>query len=259
MTTSDLERRLAVVLRKHAEDAMNDTRTEEKLETLLDENERRDRRRRRLGWGAGALVAAAATAGIIAWGAVDPEADRAEPAAPPQPSQAEEVAAAFADAFASSDVARADSYVADSAFVEILEGWSRARSWNAATGFQYLLRGPCDAGAPGALGTPVRCPFDYHALRSDELGRGPYTGSAFIVTVSFGEVVAADEDLVFIENGFSAQMWEPFSEWVTRTHPKDAAVMYTDYPDNSMQAVTDQAIALWERHTKGYVKQEQGR
>ena len=27
---------------------------------------------------------------------------------------------------------------------------------------------------------------------------------------------------------FSPEMWEPFAEWVSTTHPDDAAVMYTD-------------------------------
>lgn len=65
MTTPDLERQLAAVLQRHAEDAMNRTDTRARLNSLITDREQDLRRRRRLTWGAGALVAAAAIIAVI--------------------------------------------------------------------------------------------------------------------------------------------------------------------------------------------------
>ena len=45
-------------------------------------------------------------------------------------------------------------------------------------------------------------------------------------------------------------MWEPFAGWVTRAHPQDAAVMYTD----SGARVSDGSIRRWEKRTREYVR-----
>jgi hypothetical protein len=102
------------------------------------------------------------------------------------------------------------------------------------------------------------CPFDYHALRSDEIGRGPFSGSSFYVTVLNGEIVSASMQLEYASNGFSEQMWEPFAKWVSETYPEDAAVMYADWPSQSLQRMTGESIRLWERHTRGYVEEVVG-
>ena len=45
-------------------------------------------------------------------------------------------------------------------------------------------------------------------------------------------------------------MWEPFAGWVTRAHPQDAAVMYTD----SGARVSEGSIRRWEKRTREYVR-----
>ena len=67
MTTSELERRVAVALKQHAEAAMSETKIDQaKLERLLTDAEGRRTKSRRA-WIAGAVAAAAAVVGVIVW------------------------------------------------------------------------------------------------------------------------------------------------------------------------------------------------
>jgi hypothetical protein len=255
VTTSELERRLTAVLKQHAEDAMNSTRTEEQLEILVADAEQ-DRRRRRRNWAAAGLTAAAATVGLVLWASnLGAETDTADPAL--QPS-AEKVATSFLEAYASFDRDEAASYLADDAFLDIWQGpddvdaWRDGNRWFEAVGFK-MLNESCTEQGTSAAGTRVVCLYDFHAIRSDELGRGPFSGSVFTFTVQDGEIVVADQGLEFLDNGFSAQMWEPFAAWVARTHPEDAAVMYADWPSQQLESLTPRSIELWEKQTKNYV------
>lgn len=258
MNTSDLERRLAVVLQQHAEDAMNSTRTEEKLENLLTESERR--RRRRLGWAAGAVAAAAAVVALIAW-AVGPGTNQSEEVVSARVPPAKQVATAFLDAYAGFDRATAASYLADGAALSIwenslgLEVWRQGNRWFEAIGFR-LVPDKCDTQGRQGSETQVRCTFHYHALGSDELGRGPFSDNTFDFTVRDGKIIAADMELGFETNGFSTQMWEPFAAWVSEAYPKDAAVMYDDWPGQSLESLTTRSIRLWGQHTRDYVQAE---
>lgn len=254
MTTSDLERRLTAVLQRHAEDAMNTTNTEERLQRLLKETER-DTRRRRRGWAAGALVAAAAAGAVIVW--VSGVGDEPDTGTTPQVATAtaedEALATAFLDAYGSWDREEAASYVADPALVEALDpGWMR---WSEAVGFTLLVDSCEESGSSGAV-TRVQCAFDYHALGSDELGLGPFSENVFSISIRDGEIVTADQELEFISNGFSKQMWEPFDAWVARTYPEDAAVMYADWPTASVESHSDRSIELWRQHTRDYVEEQ---
>lgn len=258
MTTSDLERRLAEVLQQHAEETMNSTRTEEQLSTLLEDAERQERRRR-LGWAGGALAAAAAAAVLVVW-STGGSSDPPETAVPAQEAPAEDVATSFVDAYASFERDTAASYLDPDAWIALGDGedWRRVNRWFEAVSFE-VLAGSCEAQPSSPSGTPVRCPFDFHALGSDELGRGPYSGNVFTFTVQDGRIVAADQSLDFLGNGFSKEMWEPFSAWVAETYPKDAAVMYADWPEQSLESHTDRSIRLWAEHVRDYVQAEKGR
>lgn len=254
MTTSDLERRLTAVLQRHAEDAMNTTNTEERLQRLLDETER-DTRRRRRGWAAGALVAAAAAGATIVW--VSGVGDDADTGTTPQVATAtaedEALATAFLDAFGSWDRDEAASYVADPALVEALDpGWTR---WSEAVGFTLLVDS-CEEGGSSAAVTRMQCPFDYHALGSDELGLGPFSDNVFAIDIRDGEIVTANEELEFLSNGFSEQMWEPFAAWVSTTYPEDAAVMYADWPETTLESHSVRSTELWRQHTRDYVEEQ---
>jgi hypothetical protein len=118
-----------------------------------------------------------------------------------------------------------------------------------ATGNKQILDS-CEEAFSYALGTVVRCTWDFHGLRSDEIGRGPYSGSYDEITVRDGEIVEVDG---FIEIAkFGPQMWEPFAEWVSTNYPEDVEVMYergfSDY------RLTMESIRLWEQHTREYVR-----
>lgn len=257
MNTTELERRLGVVLQQHAEDAMKHTDTHAQLQTLQDDVEREAQRRRRLGWGAGALAAAAAVVAVVVV-ATSVGDDEPETAAEPPAPASTDVAAGFLAAYAAYDLDQAATYLADDATVLVwsspqdIDGMRQEAEFSQAVGFR-LLPGPCNPEEGSGATATVDCPFDFHALGSDELGRGPFSSNWFTFTIRDGEIVTAEVSLPYMTNGFSSQAWEPFAAWVTEKHPKDAAVMYADWPGRSMQSMTDRANELWQQNTRAYV------
>jgi hypothetical protein len=175
-----------------------------------------------------------------------------------------EVATSFVEAVGASDAEQAISYLGDDADISKLVGSVGAQgmegtqgelrlllSFFEATGYKQMLDSCKDLGS-SVSGTSLRCTFDYHNFRSDEIGRGPFSGSSFSLTVHDGEIVQARMDLGIEE--FSTQMWEPFASWVSKAYPEDAAVMYTDETHSGVR-LTEESIGLWERHTRGYVEE----
>jgi hypothetical protein len=175
--------------------------------------------------------------------------------APEDPTAAVETATAFLDAYRAFDLEQAAAYLTADANLSGLwggqEDWRLANSFMEAAGVKLLLDS-CEAGDSTAAGTEVRCSYAYHAIRSDEIGLGPFSGSWFFLTVQEGKIVSALMSHEFRANGFSAQMWEPFAMWVAENHPEDAAIMYEDWPTATQEALTDESIALWEQHSQEY-------
>ena len=99
----------------------------------------------------------------------------------------------------------------------------------------------CEEQGDSAAGTTVRCTFDMHAYRSDEVGRGPYSGNYWDVVVRDGKITSAVATWDYIRNGVSSEMWAPFQAWVTSTHPEDVQVMYS-----VAGQITEEAIRLWD-------------
>ena len=101
MNHTELERRLGEVLRQHAEDTMDSTDTQTRLETLERELER-NRPRIRIGWVAGAVAAAAVVAALVV---VDASRDGGTdtPAGPVDDGAATELASDFTAALAAYD------------------------------------------------------------------------------------------------------------------------------------------------------------
>jgi hypothetical protein len=176
---------------------------------------------------------------------------------------AEEVATRFIAAYGAFDADQAISYLAEDADITGLmtsvgaggvEGTLKEFRLLIAqlegTGYKQMLD-PCEELGTSASGTTLRCTFDYHLLRSDEIGRGPFSGSSFLLTVSDGEIGRAVVSFGIQE--FSPQMWEPFANWVSKTYPEDAAVMYED--GYGGVRLTKESSRLWERHTRGYVEE----
>jgi hypothetical protein len=179
-------------------------------------------------------------------------------------ARAEEVATSFVEAYGAFDVEQAITYLAADADIAdligsvgapgvegTLEEFRLLIAFLEAQGYKQMFHS-CEELASSAAGTALRCTFDFHAIRSDEMGRGPFSGSYLLLTVRDGEIVQASKSWAIEE--FSPQMWEPFANWVSKTHPKDAAVMYADGTYSGAR-LSEESIRLWERHTRGYVEE----
>ena len=166
--------------------------------------------------------------------------------------QAEGVATSFLEAYGASDVEQARTYLADDARIASMTEQDDLRlllSFFEATGYRQTLNSCEEVGDsfPGS----VRCTFDFHGLRSSEIGRGPFGGSSFDLFVRDGKIVRASQ--YWETEKFGPQMWEPFAGWVSTTHPKDAAVMYTDGSHSNVR-LTEESVRLWDARTREYVE-----
>jgi hypothetical protein len=244
---------------------MTTKQVEPDLDSWRDQERRQGRGRQRRRLGALAVAAAIGVAAIVLVLVTRP--GETAPAPPgndgpavyPVDPGAVDVATGFVEAYGSFDATKAISYLADGADVSVVGGaggvgtaqedWPLNLSWWKATGYQQLLD-ECVATGSSAAGTYVRCTLDYYGLRADQIGRGPFSGSFWDLTVRDGQIVSGDQYCEIAR--FSPQMWEPFATWVSETYPKDAAVMYTD--SLSEFRLTQKSIRLWEQHTKEYVK-----
>ena len=243
MNTPELERRVAVALKQHAEAAMNGTKTDPaKLERLLEGAE--GGRKSRRGWVAGAVAAAAAVA-VLVWAmglmSDKPESSSPLPAGPTQPEQ---VATAYVDAYASYDRPRLKSFLAGDA----LASWPDLEMTNRgdeAIEFRVLLDS-CRELNDLSIGTQVWCAFDVHALGSEQVGRGPFSNNRFLLTVEGGKIIESNIYFDYNNNGFNIQMYEPFVAWVTQHYPQDAQAMFAEDetpPDDTSDELFHQHIA----------------
>jgi hypothetical protein len=117
-----------------------------------------------------------------------------------------------------------------------------------AAGFKVTLDS-CVETISGTYASIVRCTYDFHAFRSDEIGRGPYSGNYAEFTIRDGEIidVLAPRNLEFLR-----EMAEPFADWVSANYPDDVEVMYT--PHFSDFRLSPESIRLWERRSREYAK-----
>ena len=90
-------------------------------------------------------------------------------------------------------------------------------------------------------------------LRSDQLGRGPYDNSLFMVTVENGKVVDASLNFSGVSNGYDDEMWHPFEAWMDEQHPEDDELMNAFWDPASTKAEIDASLQLWEQRTQDYV------
>jgi hypothetical protein len=196
----------------------------------------------------GALVAAAVALVLIGAFLIIQSRDEAS-----ANDQAEGVATSFLEAFGTFDVEQARTYLADEATIASMtehDDLGLLISYLEATGYKQILDS-C-AGVGNSDSGSVRCTFDFHGLRSGEIGRGPFGGSSFELFVHDGKIVRAKQD--WGTEKFSPQMWEPFAGWVSTAHPKDAAVMYTDESHSNVR-LTEESVRLWDARTREYVEE----
>jgi hypothetical protein len=158
----------------------------------------RDRKRRNQRIAAGVVGVAFFVAAVLivtAAGSFDRTTTPADQSAVPADGAAEEVALRFLDALAAFDAEKAMSYVADDADITGIinpqvpadtEGLSLMLSMLEASGSNLIIRSCATAAL--ASDTSVVCDFDFHLIRSDEIGRGPFSGSYFVFTVRDGAI-----------------------------------------------------------------------
>jgi hypothetical protein len=227
------------------------------------ENQRRRSRRRKTG-----VLALAAALGLVAIalivgsrGGQDSTTPAIEPpTVNPVDATAVEIATGFVEAYGAFDVEQVSAYLADG--VEIDEVTASGQryvqgtreelrlrlSFLEATGYKVMLDS-CEELSTSATNASVRCTFDYHQLRSDEIGLGPFSGSYFDLWVRDGQIVRVSK--YWDTEGYSAQVWGPFTTWVSTTYPEDAGVMY----EGEGVRLTEESIRLWERHSREYVRE----
>ena len=171
-----------------------------------------------------------------------------------QPQTPTETARAFVQAYrVDMDLNTARSYVAEG--VDVLGPNDEAAllmEYLQAVGTKNTL-GSCEELGTTAEGSQVKCSYEYHMLRSDEMGLGPFEG-ATLITVSDDKVVSVEDasDQSIQSDPFSIQVWDPFRLWVLSSHPDDYDVMY----DGTGWRITEESIPLWEQLTKEYVAEQ---
>jgi hypothetical protein len=252
MTTAELESRLAGLLRERAEGAMNATNTPDKLSELLAEGQGDQGRRNR--WIVGGAVAAAAALVVALWLTRAGNED-IQPAPVPDRSEAESAATEFLESYWSYDLNAVEAAVSDPVVLSedgSLDQWRRWMLWMRAAGFS-LAESQCEAGGSSAQedGTAVHCTYELHGLGSELVGAGPYAGT-YDIAVQDGVVTSAADDFPFNANGFSDNSWEPFADYVARTHPDDVATMYKSAARTEAQTGA-RSRDLWERYLAEYV------
>jgi hypothetical protein len=224
---------------------------------------RKANRKRKVG--AFAVAAAIGVAAVALTLGSRPGENTTTPANPVEATAAEEVATDFVEAYGAFDAEQAITYLADDADISelmtsvgaqgvegTLEELRLLISLMEAQGYEQMFDS-CEETGGYSFGTAVHCPFDFHLIRSDEIGRGPFSGSGFDLTVRDGEIVGAS--MYFEVGKFSPQMWEPFASWVSTTYPEDAAVMYEDGTYSGAR-LTEESVRLWELRSREYVEVE---
>jgi hypothetical protein len=202
------------------------------------------------------VVIGLAAAAVVAIAAVVIVQSRDDDASP------EEVATGFVAAYGDLDADRAIGYLAEDADVSELVSSVGARTEGTREDFRLLVSllraqgyrqtlDSCVEVSSAASGTTVGCGFAFHVLRSDAIGRGPFTGSNFDLTVRDGKIASAALQWNVAE--FSPHVWEPFADWVSKAHPGDAAVMYQDETHTGAR-LSEASIRLWDHRTREYAR-----
>lgn len=171
--------------------------------------------------------------------------------------QAERTAGDFVEAFGAFDAERAMHEVGPNPLSQVIDGQVPPTASGLSTMLAMLRaigyrQSDVSCQGVGAGDTIyVSCAFAFDAIGSDAFGRGPYGGSTFTFTIRSGRIHDASWTLR-TDDGFSAEMWEPFRDWIRADHPEDFDVMYID--NGGSYRLTPASIRLWEQRTKEYVE-----
>lgn len=208
------------------------------------------------------IAAAAAVVAIVVVGLVvatrDDDPNEQIPAAttvaPDSVTAAEEVARRFLDAYVAYDANRAMTYLTDDAIAEAFESPETMRlELNLYEAQPYTVTIlDCEQHDETAAGIIVRCPYEFHFIRSDEIGVGPFGDNYWDLTVRDGKIVMAVDNLPFMTNGMNTEIWTPFANWVSAEYPEDAAVMFTD--GLSSAVYSEESAQLWAQRAQDFVQ-----
>jgi hypothetical protein len=181
------------------------------------------------------------------------------------PDQSVAVARKFLDAVGRYDADAAVSYLTTDAVVrgntiaytgsDDAENLRLTLAHFRAAGYKQTIN-DCAQSGNSASGVMISCAFDLQAIRSDEIGVGPYTDNVWRLTVRDGKIVSAQQEMPHSSNGFSTQVWAPFAAWVSIHHPDDVLTMYINDDDRSTigtQRFTEDSNRLWEQRSAEYV------
>ena len=258
MTTQELERRVAAVLQRHAEEAMNETDTEGLLRQLPHDADRKQKHDRRRALTVAGVVAVAAAVAVVVWmsGQV-PRAD--DPAPVDQDRVAEETAASFVETYATGDQARIAPLLdgAEAALWVDMYGddhWRRGLAWRKAVGGQ-ILPGDCSELWRSPAGTEVSCTYDFHELHSEQYGVGPFGDNTLTFTIQDGKILEVTDKTAVSTNGYWPDVWDPFVLWLKRNHPDEAKRMFPAWPDTLYVNDTPPGLRLWQQLSQEYADQ----
>ena len=167
---------------------------------------------------------------------------------------AQDVVTGFLEAHVAFDAEEALTYLTDEA---VQAAWGDAESFRLehalleAQGYQEIVTGCEPQGDAGVV--DIRCYYDFHGIRSAELGLGPYSDNYWGFIVEDGKITYAGQAVAYATNGFASQMWSPFGSWVSANYPDDVPRMYTKLKGSYL--LSEESVRLWEQHTREYVQQ----
>jgi hypothetical protein len=201
-------------------------------------------------------VAIGIAAAIIGIGLLSQASDGAAVASPSD-QKALETATGFVEAWTSYDADAAATYMSNDAVVEFggsMEAMRLEARMNEAQGQKWALSGCELSNSIAPAGTLVRCPYDFHALESDVIGRGPYPGS-FLIYVSDGEIVRVSDR--YLRSLYSREVLQPFAAWVREVYPAHPSLMWADVTTATdlidLPLLSEESIMLWEQHRQEWV------
>ena len=260
MTPTRLEHRIAAALHDHAEVAMSRTDTQSELHEMLHHGSETIHRRNRR-WAVGGLAAVAVVAaGAVLWPAGHETRSATSPTTPTTsvtPMNADEqLAHDFVSAYAAFDRRLAASFVGDDATLSLAadwgpDGWLRVNRFDEALGADTHIDGCFQTETLTPDGTEVGCLYAFDILGLAELGRGPFPGNLYTVTVRDGKVV----DLEGSEgaNDYSKVGWEPFWAWIEDIHAADVPTLRSVEDPDLKPKELDRVIRLWKQVGQEYV------
>jgi len=218
-----------------------------------DERQRRTARNRKLG--VFALAAAIAVVAVVMMLGAE-HGRRSTTVGTDTKSSPEQTAASFVDAYGIFDADGALGYLADDADISGLllgpadvVGTQPELRLNLAMldamGFIQLLE-TCEITRTEGSASTVQCPFDFHIAGSDYGGQAsaPITGAFYEISVAGDEITHASVD--WGGNDLDA-IWEDFGDWVSRNHPGDIPLMFTDTSHAKIR-LNEESVRLWRRN-----------